>query len=171
MHMKLKSILRILPVLLAMLLVLGAAGFTVFAVPGDDNPDNPEVVIDDPEPDPQPEPDPDPEYPTDPIEYTDPVIETDPIIETEPQTEAPEETEPETEEPVTEPIGYIDPTTPDVTEFIPPTLPKTVSEKTYSTNYLAGVVSWGCVLLGVIVILVVLISTKVSGRRANRQQI
>lgn len=162
MHMKNQSIFRILPVALAALLVFGAACFTVFAEPGDDPPQT-EVVYTDPPTDPEPETfEPVTEEP-----YTDPEPET-----YEPETEAPEETtEPETEEPVTEPIGYIDPTDPVVTEFVPPTLPKTVSEKTYSTNYLAGIISWGCVLLGVIVILVVLISTKVSGRRADRRRI
>ncbi len=47
-----------------------------------------------------------------------------------------------------------------------PTVEKIVSEKKYSTNYTAGMVSWICVGIGVIVVLSVLISTKVSTRKS-----
>ena len=55
--------------------------------------------------------------------------------------------------------------TPDTTEFVAPTLPKTVSTKNYTTNYAAGIISWLCVLVGVIVIISVAVSTKLSGSR------
>ena len=41
---------------------------------------------------------------------------------------------------------------------------KSVSSKTYSTDYTAGIVSWICVGVGLIVVLVMLVSTKLSGR-------
>lgn len=117
---------------------------------------------------------------TEPL-YTDPYIEPtteyfEPVTEdvvTEPETEA-YETEPETEEYTeeqTEYVGGIVTDDPDVTEFVPPTLPKTVSQKTYSTNYTAGIISWICVIVGVIVIIAVLTSTKVSGRKNTRRRI
>ena len=98
------------------------------------------------------------------------------IVETEPvQTEEPAEpvTEPQPEE-TQAPTEYAAPIENDnnnsgniaPTEFFePPTLPKTVSQKTYSTNYTAGIVSWICVGVGIIVMAVVLISNKISGRR------
>ena len=46
---------------------------------------------------------------------------------------------------------------------------KSVSEKSYSTDYTAGVVSWICVGVGVIVIIVMLVSTKITGSRASRR--
>ncbi len=52
------------------------------------------------------------------------------------------------------------------TEFVAPTLAKTVSEKSYSTNYTFGVISWICVIVGIIVVAAVLISNKVSGRKS-----
>ena len=48
---------------------------------------------------------------------------------------------------------------------------KSVSDKTYSTDYTAGVVSWICVGVGVVVIIVMLVSTKISGRKADRRRI
>lgn len=48
---------------------------------------------------------------------------------------------------------------------------KSVSDKTYSTDYTAGVVSWICVGVGVVVILVMIISTKISGSRASRRNL
>lgn len=48
---------------------------------------------------------------------------------------------------------------------------KSVSDKTYSTDYTAGVVSWICVGVGVVVVLVMIISTKISGSRASRRRI
>ena len=49
--------------------------------------------------------------------------------------------------------------------FIPPTVPKTVSQKTYSTNKAFGASSWICVAVGIVVILAVAISTKAGGRK------
>ena len=132
------------------LLIFGTVG--VFA----DNDDNPSVL----------------DEPTE-TAYIEP--ETEPFQpETEapqPETEAPQpETEPaETEAPTEErPTdnfinNIIDPD-PDTTYFNPPTVPKTVSQKTYSTNYVFGITSWICVGVGIIVILAVAISTKVGGR-------
>lgn len=42
---------------------------------------------------------------------------------------------------------------------------KSVSSKTYSTDNIAGIVSWICVAVGLAVMAVMLISTKLSGRR------
>ena len=42
---------------------------------------------------------------------------------------------------------------------------KSVSNKTYSTDNIAGIVSWICVGVGLVVVAVMLISTKASGRR------
>ena len=125
------------------LLIFGTVG--VFA----DNDDNPSVL----------------DEPTE-TAYIEP--ETEPF---QPETEAPQpETEPaETEAPTEErPTdnfinNIIDPD-PDTTYFNPPTVPKTVSQKTYSTNYVFGITSWICVGVGIIVILAVAISTKVGGR-------
>ena len=57
------------------------------------------------------------------------------------------------------------------TEFVAPTQAKTVSDKEYSTNYTEGIVSWMCVAVGVLVIAVVMISTKAGGRKADRKRI
>lgn len=62
-------------------------------------------------------------------------------------------------------------TEPSTTEFVAPTLAKTVSDKEYSTNYTAGIVSWICVAVGVLVIAVVMISTKAGGKKADRKRI
>ncbi len=108
---------------------------------------------------------------------TEPQPETEaPQPETEapqPETEAPQaETEapqPETEAPQPETqnqIENIDNGNTGATEFfIPPTVPKTVSKKTYSTNYAFGIASWICTAVGIIVILAVAISTKAAGGR------
>ncbi len=48
---------------------------------------------------------------------------------------------------------------------------KSVSEKNYSTDYTAGIVSWICVGTGVVVIIVMLVSTKITGRRASRRRV
>lgn len=103
-------------------------------------------------------------------EYFEPVTEE---IVTEPESDY-FETEPEAEETTeeqTDYIGEIETYVPDVTEFVPPTLPKTVSQKTYSTNYTAGIISWICVIVGVIVVIAVLTSTKISGRKNTRKRI
>lgn len=112
--------------------------------------------------------------------YTEP--ETEEPIYTEPETEEPEYTEEqETEEPVyTEPEteeeteyigGNVEPYQEPATYFEPPTDPKTVSEKTYSTNYTAGIVSWICVAVGLIVVISVVISTMASGRKYDRARL
>lgn len=48
---------------------------------------------------------------------------------------------------------------------------KSISKKTYSTDYTAGIVSWICVGVGLIVMLVMLVSTKISGRKSKRRGI
>ncbi len=113
---------------------------------------------------------------TDPVVTEAPVPETEPpvtevqtqAVYTEPVTEAQQtqaEQQAQTEEytqPVA-PIAQIEPTT----EFVAPTLPKTVSEKKYSTNSTAGTVSWICVGVGILVALIMLISTKLKKPAAS----
>ena len=100
-----------------------------------------------------------------PTQYVEP--ETEPYVETtvyvEPVTEAPQvQTEQQTQ--------YVEPEVQSTTTYIDsPTVSKTVSQKKYTTNYTAGIVSWICVGVGVLVVAVVLISNKVSGR-ANRKR-
>ena len=107
--------------------------------------------------------------------------ETEPYVETtvyvEPETEPYVETtvyiEPETEAPqvqTEEQTQYVQSEVQSTTTYIDsPTVSKTVSRKKYTTNYTAGIVSWICVGVGVLVVAVVLISNKVSGR-ANRKR-
>lgn len=114
-------------------------------------------------------------------EYTEPVVTDAPyqeetteyVPETEPLPQetteyVPTETEPyepETEAPTQ--AQYVEPQQQSTTSYIQtPTVSKTVSKKQYSTNYTAGIISWACVGVGVIVAAAVLISTKVSGRKA-----
>ena len=113
-------------------------------------------------------------------EYTEPVVTDAPYQEetTEyvPETEPlPQETteydptetepyEPETEAPTQ--AQYVEPQQSTTSYIQTPTVSKTVSKKQYSTNYTAGVISWACVGVGIIVAAAVLISTKVSGRKA-----
>lgn len=116
------------------------------------------------------------EYVAPETEYQEPV--TDAPIVTDPPTEyvepATEYVAPETEYQVPETQAqtyapaYVD-TAPqsNTTGVELPTLSKTVSTKTYSTNYTAGIVSWVCVIIGVIVVAVVLISTKISGKKGS----
>ena len=111
--------------------------------------------------------------------------ETDPQEETEPDYTEPEETEPEWTEPEwTEPEedygAYEEEETVDpwdeyaqlVDDAEEPTgmnsvkMDKSVSNKAYSTDYTAGIVSWICVGVGLVVVLVMLVSTKLSGNRA-----
>lgn len=112
---------------------------------------------------------------TEPVATEPPYVEetTEYIPETEPYQEEtteyiPPETqpyEPETEVPTQ--AQYVEPEQQSTTSFIQtPTVAKTVSEKQYSTNYTAGIISWACVGVGIIVAAAVLISTKVSGRKA-----
>ena len=118
---------------------------------------------------------------TEPTIVTEQPIVTDPPTEpsTAPVTEAtsqvrtttvPQETTqaPETTQAQTENDGIIH-DDPQTTEFIPPTIPKTVSEKSYTTNVAAGIISWICVLVGLIVIFAVAVSTKLSAYRAGRR--
>ncbi|MCI6616556.1 hypothetical protein [Ruminococcus sp.] len=117
---------------------------------------------------------------TEPV-YTEPVVTDAPyqeetteyVPETEPLPQetteyVPTETEPyepETEAPTQ--AQYVEPQQQSTTSYIQtPTVSKTVSKKQYSTNYTAGIISWACVGVGVIVAAAVLISTKVSGRKA-----
>lgn len=116
---------------------------------------------------------------TEPV-YTEPVVTDAPyqeetteyVPETEPLPQetteyVPTETEPyepETEAPTQ--AQYVEPQQQSTTSYIQtPTVSKTVSKKQYSTNYTAGIISWACVGVGVIVAAAVLISTKVSGRK------
>ena len=109
----------------------------------------------------------DPVIVTDSPIYTDPPIVTDPP--TAPVTDAPTTLPQVQTEPATEGGGGMIDYRPDTTEFVPPTIPKTVSEKSYSTNYAFGIISWICVLVGVIVIISVAASTKASAYRSRRR--
>lgn len=95
--------------------------------------------------------------------------ETEEYVETteqmEPETE---DVQPETKEP--EQAQNIQPEQAETTEFVAPTVPKTVSKKKYSTNYTAGIVSWICVGVGVITVAAVITSTKISARKSKRRQ-
>lgn len=157
-------------------------GMTAFAVDydgdgiDDDEPIATEVVTEYVETEPEPAPEPETEPVTEPSYEP----ETEPEYEPETEPEYEPETEPETE------TEYIEPVEPEYSETTPayvetypiddnsttdyqaPTLAKTVSTKTYSTNYTAGIVSWLCVGVGVITVSVVLISTKASGRKQRR---
>lgn len=95
--------------------------------------------------------------------------------ETEPQAQVSEPSEPETEatqqtESDAYAAQYVDTDPAPSIDIEVPTLAKTISTKKYSTNYTAGLVSWACVIIGTIVIAVVLISTKASGRMGNGRQ-
>ena len=99
------------------------------------------------------------------------------------ETEPPEETEPpviETDPPVTEYIGgggiddggnnggsqsYTMPVRNDIDGINSVKMDKSVSNKSFSSDNTAGIVSWICVAVGIVVIMVMLVSTKVSGRR------
>lgn len=126
-----------------------------------------------------------PELPNEYVEpVTEPVTEPETIYEeptyvepaTEPQTEyvaseATEYVEEQTEQTPTQEVQeqteyYAQNVTESVdkTEFVAPTVAKTVSTKSYTTNYTAGIVSWICVAIGVIVVAAVLISNKVGGK-------
>ena len=59
----------------------------------------------------------------------------------------------------------------EATNFIAPQMDKSVSSKTYSTDYTAGIVSWICVGVGIVVVIIVLITTKVSGARASQRRV
>ncbi|MCH5297310.1 MAG: hypothetical protein J1E85_06555 [Ruminococcus sp.] len=111
---------------------------------------------------------PEPIYTEAPTEYVEPVYTEAPTEYVEPEpvyTEAPTE---DAEPVYTEaPTQYVEqaPVAQETTEFQAPTLAKTISDKQYSTNYIAGIISWICVAVGVIVVAAVLISTKLSGKK------
>lgn len=146
-----------------LIIVVFFSGFSVFAVNETDN----DFTMAEP-------------VETEPV-YTEPVVTDAPyqeetteyVPETEPLPQetteyVPTETEPyepETEAPTQ--AQYVESQQQSTTSYIQtPTVSKTVSKKQYSTNYTAGIISWACVGVGVIVAAAVLISTKVSGRKA-----
>lgn len=99
-------------------------------------------------------------------ETTEYVPETEPLPQ-ETTEYVPTETEPyepETEAPTQ--AQYVESQQSTTSYIQTPTVSKTVSKKQYSTNYTAGIISWACVGVGIIVAAAVLISTKVSGRKA-----
>ena len=163
---------NIMPKAAALLLGVILIAFGTFGVLADNddssgNPDSSQSEQVDPVTEaPQPET----EAPQPQTEAPQPEPETDPP---QPETEAPQP-EPETEAPQPETQyddsnNYIndveDSNTGTTKFFVPPTVPKTVSQKTYSTNYAFGAASWICTGVGVIVILAIAISTKASGRK------
>lgn len=111
-----------------------------------------------------------PAYTAAPTEFVEPVqteattefVEPEPI-QTEESTEfvdnQPEQTEEQTQNAAPAPVVQ------ETTEFQAPTLAKTISDKQYSTNYTAGIISWICVAVGIIVVAAVLISTKAGGKK------
>ena len=145
-----------------LIIVVFFSGFSVFAVNETDN----DFTMAEP-------------VETEPV-YTEPVVTDAPyqeetteyVPETEPLPQetteyVPTETEPyepETEAPTQ--AQYVEPQQSTTSYIQTPTVSKTVSKKQYSTNYTAGIISWACVGVGVIVAAAVLISTKVSGRKA-----
>ncbi len=122
-----------------------------------------------------------PEY-TEPV-YTEPITEyVEPTTEyAEPETTEPYieetteyiETEPEAEEQPqqTEYISNEEPQHIETTEFVAPTVAKTVSDKKYETNYTAGIISWICVGVGVLVVFIVLASNKAGNGKAKKNRI
>lgn len=137
---------------------------TVFAEGGDDSQPVPpqtekvEPETEDIEPETEPV-DTEPYVPTDaPTEYI-------PDVTDAPATEAPEE---ETQAPTY--VQNVTPIEETTAYYEAPTLAKTVSTKQYETNKTAGIISWICVGIGIIVIAAVMISTKVSGRKASARR-
>lgn len=101
-----------------------------------------------------------PEQTEAPTEYVPTVAEqTDSPTPTEYVYNEPEQTEKQTQNAAPAPVVQ------ETTEFQAPTLAKTISDKQYSTNYTAGIISWICVAVGIIVVAAVLISTKVGGKK------
>lgn len=95
------------------------------------------------------------------------VPETEPVQQETTEYEEPTQTEPVQEETeATAQAQYIQPEQQGTTYFQAPTVAKTVSKKKYSTNYTAGIISWACVGIGVVVAAAVLLSTKINGRKA-----
>ena len=144
-----KLIPRAAGVLLGVILIaFGILG--VFAAPDDDSSvsDDPQIVTDAPQPQPDTEaPQPVTEEPQPETEYVEYVTE---YVDPDPYYYANNVDDPDT----------------GATKYIAePTVPKTVSQKAYSTNYAFGAASWICAGVGIVVILAVAISTKASGRK------
>ncbi len=174
----------VLPCLMSLMVLASASSINAFAVEKNDLDIQDIIDIftgDDDQTDPVPDTDP-ATYPTDPEpEPTEPEP-TEPVpVTTEPVTTkpAPVTTEPvETVAPTTENAGGgVDDHGGNVPFNTKPLIEnksdidKSISTKTYSTDYTAGIVSWICVGVGLIVILVMLVSTKISGRKSGRRGI
>lgn len=162
-----KVIARIVAVLFGVMLI-AAGTFGVLADPDESQSSEESIVTEAPQPETE-EPQPETEEPQPQTEEPQPVTDA-PQPETDapqPETEAPKtEEQPETEKQTQEIINNNDDNNKKPTEFfVPPTVPKTVSQKKYSTNYAFGVASWICAGVGVIVILAVAISTKAGSKR------
>lgn len=116
---------------------------------------------------------------------------TEATAETQPTAETTVYTEPTTEptEPPTEWVpAYVETTPPDDYEAIRDEynelvesaeeatglnnvkMDKSISNKAYTTDNIAGIVSWVCVAVGLVVVLVMLVSTKAAGRNAARSK-
>lgn len=154
------------------IIAVAFSGFSVFAVDTDGDGIDDDVSVAEPiETDPS-FVDPVVTEPTFAEETTEYIPETLPPAEETTQYVVPVETEPvqaETQAPAQE--QYVEPQQQSTTYPQAPTVAKTVSEKKYSTNYTAGIVSWACVGVGIIVVAAVLISTKVSGRKASKRRV
>lgn len=126
---------------------------------------------------------------TEAFDITEPFVETEPVYTEEiPTTEIYVETTEYYEEiTTTEPV-YIETTesVPEETEEPAPTeyigaeddlfgttisptqrSTSTVSTKRYETNFMAGTVAWACVIIGVLVLIAFIASTKLSGKRSR----
>ena len=114
---------------------------------------------------------------TEPV-YTEEVYTTESYIETTEYYEEPTTTEPvyiettdsvfeETEEPA--PTEYIGAEDDLFGTTISPTQrsTSTVSTKRYETNFMAGTVSWACVIIGILVLIAFIASTKLSGQKSR----
>lgn len=132
--------------------------------------EEPEIVTEAPEDTEYFEPETEAEYTEPETEYIAPETEqAQPETQQEEYTEQ-EYVEPETQATQNEYIAMVE-SAEEPTNFIAPQMDKSVSKKTYSTDYTAGIISWICVGVGVIVVIAVLISTKVSGRKAQQKYI
>lgn len=170
-----KSIKIVLPVLLAAALLSSFGAFGAAAAgESEGNPvmdfiselfDDGETVPTEPE-----------TFPTEPLPTEQPepeTVVTEPEPTEPPATEAPTkppETEPErpdtqeeTESPRDEYIQLLDDQAP--TGANAAKMDKSVSNKSYTTDNTAGIVSWICVGVGLVVIIVMLVTTKITGRR------
>lgn len=171
-----RSIKIILPVLFAAALVFSFGAISAGAAEEDGGnpirdfiselfddedtfPTEPETLPTEPLPTEQPEPE---------TVYTEPEPTEPPVTEA-PETETPE-TEPErryepeeTESPRDEYVQLLDDQAP--TGANAAKMDKSVSNKTYATDNTAGIVSWICVGVGLIVVIVMLVTTKITGKR------